>query len=54
MGKVFDAFKHLLIEDDNEDKKEDQKEEKDKLEQKSDDKIIENISVSCIQQFQKW
>lgn len=40
MGKVFDAFKHLLVEDD-EDKKEDQKEEKDKLEQKSDDKIIE-------------
>jgi len=37
MGKVFDAFKHLLIEDDNEDKKE----EKDKQEQKSDDKIIE-------------
>jgi chromosome segregation ATPase len=40
MGKVFDAFKHLLIEDDNEDRKEDQKEE-DKQEQKSDDKIIE-------------
>ena len=27
MGKVFDAFKHLLVEDDDEDKKE----EKDKL-----------------------
>jgi hypothetical protein len=40
MGKVFDAFKHLLIEDDDEDKKEDQKEE-DKQEQKGDDKIIE-------------
>jgi len=40
MGKVFDAFKHLLIEDNDEDKKEDQK-EKDKLEQKSNDKIIE-------------
>jgi len=36
MGKVFDAFKHLLVEDD-----EDKKEEKDKQEQKSDDKIIE-------------
>ena len=34
MGKVFDAVKHLLIDDDSEDKKED------KQEQKSDDKIL--------------
>jgi len=35
MGKVFDAVKHLLVEEDSEDKKE----EKDKKEQKIEDKI---------------